>query len=110
MKKYKCYDCGKILEDYQVSEKGNYVDNPYTGASEYEGVMVCGFCGSDNIDETEICPSCEAEEADCFHELCDDCTRKFLQDLNGFVKSMAHFYNTEIDNLAEIIGDWYEGR
>lgn len=115
----RCNDCKEIFEEADKIYERQGDDFSYYPAEEF---LVCPYCGSDNIEETQACLWCEEEQEDA---ICPDCVKKLSTDETVLRYSadepeeielgsiyLLHFSRSEIEEilLREIkeSGKWEE--
>lgn len=93
---YICKECGEVFEEPVVI----YDDPSPQGVSLPRGAYEfrsCPYCDSDNIDEAEICPSC-----DKWHNnriLCDDC----MGEIKAELENIRRDHKLTQDDFEEVI-------
>lgn len=101
---YKCNSCKSIFSDPEYHSDSIYHSELDSGQRlEWTTVYTCPYCGSEHVEETEICPICKDEPVDHGMEYCWRCH----EELGAYLLEIQDSLKLDYDQLKEMIAEHF---
>ena len=95
-----CNDCNELFLDSEAESRPTVLED---GKPPWERVMLCPFCGSEDLDEADSCERC-GEPIPPGEHLCECCE----DDLYGIVQGAIESYKGDVFDAKSKFFDYLE--